>query len=97
MSGRSRLIAGWHRRGGALIILYDAQKCDWNEVLEKAWASRPPGEVGMIVAIPKGGRMHREMTKHNDSRSNAGGRQSAGARHHPGRLAEQQNRRKNDE
>jgi hypothetical protein len=46
-----------------VIVLYDPELLDWNEVLEKAWASRPPGEVGMIVAIPKGGRMHRELMK----------------------------------
>jgi hypothetical protein len=50
-----------------VIVLYDAQKCDWDEVLAKAWASRPKGEVGMIIAIERGGRMHRElMKKHGD-------------------------------
>ena len=46
-----------------MIVVYDAQKRNWNEVLERAWASRPPGETGMIVAIPEGGRLHREMLK----------------------------------
>lgn len=46
-----------------MIVTYDAQKCDWNEVLAKAWATRPPGEVGMIVAIPRGGRMHRDLMR----------------------------------
>jgi len=46
-----------------MIVLYDPEKRDWNEVLQKAWASRPPGEVGMIVCIPEGGRLHRERIK----------------------------------
>jgi len=46
-----------------VIVLYDPKRLDWNEVLERAWATRPPGEVGMIIAIPEGGRWHREMMK----------------------------------
>jgi len=51
-----------------LIVVYDPAKCDWNEVLAKAWASRPKGETGMIVAIPAGGRWHRELLKKSVSR-----------------------------
>lgn len=46
-----------------MIVLYDPEKRDWNEVLEKAWASRPKGEVGTIICIPEGGRMHREILR----------------------------------
>jgi hypothetical protein len=56
-------------REAGLIVTYDAQKCDWDEVLRKAWASRPPGEVGTIIAIERGGMMHRDrelMKKHGD-------------------------------
>jgi len=45
-----------------VIVLYDAQKMDWNERLAEAEHHRPPGD-GMLVAIPRGGRWHREMLK----------------------------------
>jgi hypothetical protein len=45
-----------------MIVLYDPEKCDWDEVLEKAQSSRPPND-GMLVAVPTGGRFHRELLK----------------------------------
>ena len=47
-----------------MIITYNPKRLDWNERLAEAWASRPPGEHGTIIAIPKGGRIHREILKH---------------------------------
>jgi hypothetical protein len=45
-----------------MIVTYDPERLDWDEVLEKARASRPPND-GMLVAIPRGGRLHREILK----------------------------------
>jgi hypothetical protein len=46
----------------AVIVLYDAKKCDWNERLAEAERHRPPGD-GMLVAIPRGGRAHRDLMR----------------------------------
>ena len=32
---------------------YDPELCNWDEALERAWASRRPGEVGMICCKPR--------------------------------------------
>jgi len=69
-------------------VLYNAQKCDWNERLAEAWASRPPGEHGTIIAIERGGRMHREILKHKLLKKKVFVRQH-------GRLRRRQGSRKN--
>jgi gluconate kinase len=46
-----------------LIVFYDSERLDWDEVLAKAWESRPKGEVGMIVAIPRGGKIYRDLMR----------------------------------
>ena len=37
-----------------MIIYYDRETCNWNEVLAEAWRRRPRGETGTIICMPRG-------------------------------------------